>query len=595
MTASQFAARAGAVLRRRRQAGSPADGPAEAAQAGAPRSRLGSTQALLRRHWLLSILLAAGLALRVLAEVGYRPALIYVDSLKYLYGASPGSEPLGYKVPLKLLVPFGGLGAVTAVQHLLGLAVAVALYALLLRRGVNRWWAALAAAPVLLDAYQLQMEQMIMPDTWFEAMIVAGLVVLLWRPQITMRTAIVAGFILGASATVRQVGEILIIPLVLFLLVSVRDWMRAVRFSAALAVAFALPILAYCSFSYARYGHFWLARSQASTGRLVAAADCATLKIPADVRPLCPTPAEQQALGPDALEKSGQSPLFSAPVPPGTRGKLIGELKSAIEHQQPLRVAVSILEDAVRLFAPTRQPTHWVTPIQRWQFQTSYPTYPPWINICPASSKLSAQNCMVSQKAAVGQDGDQLLKPGGPIIVGVQRRAFGPFRARPLDPSYGGSALVNKPIAAFLHGYQLDGGYTPGPLLAVFALAGLGGSILALRILWRRRPARSAAVTATGTAGLQALGCLLFSGTAAIVLFVPDIFEYSWRYELPAVVTLPPAGVFGICALLSYRRARNQAASQPPAGASAASAEPSAQPSARPSAKPSAQAEAAES
>ena len=50
-----------------------------------------------RRHWLVSALLAAGLVLRVLTQVGYRPALIYVDTLKYLYGASPGADPLGYR------------------------------------------------------------------------------------------------------------------------------------------------------------------------------------------------------------------------------------------------------------------------------------------------------------------------------------------------------------------------------------------------------------------------------------------------------------------------------------------------------------------
>src|SRR5262249_54264555 len=41
-----------------------------------------------RRHWLVSVLLAAGLVLRVLALAAYHPALIYVDTLRYLYGAS---------------------------------------------------------------------------------------------------------------------------------------------------------------------------------------------------------------------------------------------------------------------------------------------------------------------------------------------------------------------------------------------------------------------------------------------------------------------------------------------------------------------------
>ena len=61
------------------------------------RTRRAQAVTLLRRHWLVSALLAAGLVLRVLAQVAYRPALLYVDTLKYLYGASPGSDPLGYR------------------------------------------------------------------------------------------------------------------------------------------------------------------------------------------------------------------------------------------------------------------------------------------------------------------------------------------------------------------------------------------------------------------------------------------------------------------------------------------------------------------
>src|SRR6185312_9188711 len=65
------------------------------------------------------------------ALVAYHPALIYVDTLKYLYGASPGSEPLGYTVLLRLMLLAGDLGMVVVIQHLLGLAMAVTLYAVL--------------------------------------------------------------------------------------------------------------------------------------------------------------------------------------------------------------------------------------------------------------------------------------------------------------------------------------------------------------------------------------------------------------------------------------------------------------------------------
>ena len=493
--------------------------------------------AAVRHHWLVSALLAAGLVLRVLALAAYHPALIYVDTLKYLYGASPGSEPLGYTVLLRLMLLAGDLGTVAVIQHLLGLAMAVALYAVLLRRGAGRWLAAVAVAPVLLDAYQIQMEQTIMPDVWFEAMIVAALAVLLWRPVVSVPFAVAAGLVLGSSATIKQLGELLVLPAVVYLLVA--GGRRAITSTAALVMAFALPILCYCGISYARTGHFWLAHRQPSIGRLAAAADCATLKLPAAARPLCPTPAEQ-ALGPDWLEHSGQSPLFRAAVPPGTRGRLIATLGAAVRHQQPVRVVASIARDTLRLFALTRGPSVGVTPISRWQFQTGYPAYPPWISICPAG-QLSAQDCLAEQRTIqrrVAPVSDLLIRPGGTIVAGVQRQAFGPFHARALNPAYGGEAQVNRPVAAFLHAYQLGGGYTPGPLLALCVLAGLAGSLLALirRVVGDR-------------SHQLALACLLLTATAAVVLLAPDVYEFSWRYQLPAVITLVPAGVAGIAAL----------------------------------------------
>src|SRR5689334_14212730 len=131
------------------------DAAGAAGRTGWPRL-LGAAAVAVRRHWLVSILLAAGVVLRVLALIAYHPALIYVDTLKYLYGASPGSEPLGYTLALKIVLAAGDLGTVAALQHLLGLAMAVTLYVVLLRRGIPRWVAAFTTAPVLLDGYQLQ-------------------------------------------------------------------------------------------------------------------------------------------------------------------------------------------------------------------------------------------------------------------------------------------------------------------------------------------------------------------------------------------------------------------------------------------------------
>src|SRR5215471_6331803 len=180
--------------------------------------------ALARRHWLFTALLALGLVLRVLTQIAYRPALLYIDSTKYLLGAYPGDDPPGYQLALKPIVAVFNLSAIATIQHLLGLGMAVALYLVLLRRGAPRWLSALATAPVLLDAYQVQIEQVIMPDVMFEALIVAGLAALLWRRTLTPWLTITAGLALGASATARQIGQIFILPALGYLLIVVPGW-----------------------------------------------------------------------------------------------------------------------------------------------------------------------------------------------------------------------------------------------------------------------------------------------------------------------------------------------------------------------------------
>jgi hypothetical protein len=483
------------------------------------------------RNWLLVVLMAAGLALRVAAQIAYQPALLYIDSMKYLYNAYPGADPVGYKVPLNAILAVGNLGAVTAAQHVLGLAMAATIYIVLVRYQTPRWLAAIAAAPVLLDAYQIQIEQNIMPDVWFEALIIAGIAVLLARRSAPRLSAIVAaGLLFGASATVRQVGEILILPALLFVLVAGGGWRTVVTRGIAMTAAFAVPVVGYMAGSYLISGHFWLATATPSVstyGRMAAAADCATLRIPAYERPLCPT-ARQRAHGVDWLDHYKTSPLKTYVAPPGmNRYALIASFDHQVVIQQPERVIAAIAADGLKLFSVTRTSSQVGTPISRWQFQESYPTFPNWVTL--------------------GRD-DKIvfglrLQPGGPAIT-----------RHVLDASYGGPAAVSKGPAAFLRAYQLDGGYTPGPLMAVFAVAGLAGSLL---VVFRRRSPRARELTQS---------CLLCFSIAAAILIVSDAFQFSWRYQLPALVTLPPAGALGITLAASYLRERSRRDVSAPAG-----------------------------
>ena len=407
-----------------------------------------------RGHWPFVVVLAGGLILRVLTEVAYRPALLYIDSGKYLV-SSGGTAPEGYQVMLRLLDPVGGLALVAAVQHAFGLAMAIAVYALLIRHRVPRWAATLAAAPVLLDAYQLQLEQTVMPDVLFETMIAAALVLLLWpRPPERKRLwPIAAGaLVLGATATVREIGVVLIVPIVVFAVATAPGWRRKSQAAALAAACFVLPAVGYMAAAFFVTGHFGLASNGPAPeyGRAAAAADCATLRIPADERALCPSGARTLALGGiDGLLHNPQSPGHTVPVPPGTtRAQLLEDFSLATFRQQPLRVAASVARDSVRLFALTRDGDPEITSIARWQFQTFYPTYP-------------------------------------------HRYTMAVFSRLARDHGSGGDLVAVKPAATVLRDYQLGGGYTPGPLYA--ACPGRRAARIALRpgpgqAAHRRRP-----------------------------------------------------------------------------------------------------------
>jgi hypothetical protein len=481
-----------------------APGPGGPFRAGAGRAA-GTIRAVLQRHWLMAVLLLAGLVLRVLAQLAYRPVLFYIDSTRYLYHAG-GNDPVGYRVPLRLILLAGNLDAVAAVQHVLGLAMAVTIYLVLLRRGCVRWLAALAAAPVLLDAYQLQIEQTVMPDVWFEALIVAGLALLLWygRPPWWMTGA--AGIALGLSATVAQVGEVLVVPAVVYALAAGGGWRRALGRAGLLCVAFVLPILVYMSIAASFTGHFWLSNTGTGGlyGRAAAAADCATLRLPASQRAMCPTAAQKASLGDDGLLHSPVSPVrrYYAELPPAEASHAVSAFTRAVFTQQPLRVASAIARDAAKLFAVRRVTSPGDTAISRWQFQDSFPFYSPHAT-------------RPEVNAAIAQFG-------------------------------GGAPAVTAPLARFLRGYQLDGGYTPGPLYVIAVLAALIGS---LSLVGRRR------------AGPRdrdlARACLLFFLSGAAVLLVSDVLEFSWRYQLPALITLPPAGALGLMVIagrIQFRR-----------------------------------------
>ena len=158
--------------------------------------------------------------------------------------------------------------------------------------------------PICLDAYQLQMEQTIMPDVTFEALITTGLTILLWKPRPTASALALGGFVLGLSATVRQVGEVLIVPALAVCLLSERGWRARLSGGGLLTASFAIPVLVYMTYSAVILHDRFELSDQGNAvlyGRVAAAADCPALRIPAAIRALCPSPQVARSFGVDGL------------------------------------------------------------------------------------------------------------------------------------------------------------------------------------------------------------------------------------------------------------------------------------------------------
>lgn len=257
----------------------------------------------LRRHRVFLAIAAAGLVVRVIALLAYHPALWFSDSLGYAaVGAHPYPtviRPAGYS--LLLLWPLHWSHSfllVIIIQHLLGLSAGVLIYALLLRRGIQRWAAALASAPVLLSAYEIQIEHFILSDSLFIFLLLAAIAALLWNPSPGWLGCAVAGLLLAAAAVTRTEGEVLIAVPVLWLVTRPNaSWPVRAAKAALVCGAFALPVVSYAAWFHQDHGQY---RLTYSTGPFLAAraesfANCPADGIPSADRQLCTTPGRTPA------------------------------------------------------------------------------------------------------------------------------------------------------------------------------------------------------------------------------------------------------------------------------------------------------------
>jgi hypothetical protein len=320
--------------------------------------RLSITQA---RAWikdnkLFALVLIPALLLRLDAELGYRWQVWFNDSFTYMsdvINLHPDKTRVGgYAIFLKILEPLHTYAAATILQHLMGVAIGVMIYALARHRfGAPRWIAALATLPVLFDGFQIQLEHLILSDVPFEFLIMLATTMLLWNRKPSWWCCALIGLILGVADTVRSVALPLLPVFLLYILLTRIGWKALL----SALVACVAPVLLYSAWFYSFYGQFTMTES---TGvflysRVMTFAECSKMgNLPGGERALCTSvPPAKRPIAQDYIWRS-YSPLnrFPPPVFSELQNQL-GEsfAKRAILHQ-PLSYAKTVTKDTIRVF-----------------------------------------------------------------------------------------------------------------------------------------------------------------------------------------------------------------------------------------------------
>jgi hypothetical protein len=452
----------------------------------------------LRTHWIFALLVAVGALLRLLVILGERPILWFGgDSDLYVRAAADlvpsTSHPAGYSLFLRLLQPIHDFVVVALVQHALGLMVGILIYLLLIRplgedsvtaehRALPRWLAALAAAPVLLNAYQLQLEHLVMSDILFEALIVLALVLLVWQHKPNVAQATAALLMLGYATITRSVGLPIVLLALGYLFLRRVGWRVLVTAAAALV----LPLASYAAWFHVHHGAYSLTASDGLYlwSRTATFADCNRLSLSVEERVLCPDRSSPDIPRPQPAASQWLwhrwSPLRQAPA------SELGDLeRNALARRfaihaitgQPGAYANAVARDVMLSFAWERAAHPGAYTVSFYEFPTEDR---------PLPTEHSAASLSTAQVA-------HLYAP----MTGTQ---------------------AVKPYASWIAAYQ-DVVYLRGPLLALILLIGFAGIVRA----WR----------AFGGAAL-----LPWAVAVALLVIPPMLADFDHRYVLPAI---PPA------------------------------------------------------
>jgi hypothetical protein len=451
--------------------------------------------------------------MRVIVIIGYPPILWFNDSYNYHYDAVTHVpdlvRPNGYPFLLRLLLPLHSDYAIGLLQAAMGLAMGIAIYALLRRRGLPWWGATLPALPVLFDSYELHLEHQVTADTLFIFLVTIALVVLCWNDRPSVPVMALAGLLIGYATLVRSVGQPLLVVVLLAMLVRRAGWRRL----AALAVAGIVPVGAYMVWFHHSHGKFALTESSGAFlySRVSTFAECDKMNVPVGLRYLCDPvkPAYRPVAGEyiwadnelwpyqhthTPLRKAfgtNNALRFTATLNPQTRQFA----ERAIEGQ-PVSYLRVVLKDVLHTFGWNRQPDpnnyYGNGPVFQFVSGPVMTAQIPWY----ASQDWGRGGKYQDQQSHVMYTAEQAFAGDGSL----------------------GATRAVDPWAGMLQDYQRVM-YVRGPLLLVIVLIGAAGVVAR----WRR----------WGGTGL-----LPWLIGALLIVLPPLTAGFSYRYVLAAV---PPA------------------------------------------------------
>jgi 4-amino-4-deoxy-L-arabinose transferase-like glycosyltransferase len=465
----------------------------------------------------LLILVAAGIAVRLVAIVGYWPGVVAnPDSVGYLRAAHHGlfsevAHPAGYPLFLRAVRQLSSeLSVVVLLQHALGIAGALLLYATVRRLGGSRWIALIPAAVVLLTGDQIYYERAVLSEALFTFLLIASLYAAVRaldeRPVLW---SLASGALLAAGATVRTAGIFLVPVYAVWLLWAVGgDRRRRLAASAAAIAAAAAVMAGYVALQESETGYTGFARTGGWSlyARTAQFADCSKFTPPAGTERLCEQKPPDERYGPSFYHWIPDSPAWKLFGGPPAGDKQLGKFGRAVIVHQPFGYLRAVGKDALRYFLPHLG-------VDR-RYGGTVPDGLAFRDPRPEFEQLGEQ---------------------------AAAEAFSPIhpRLRAVDE---------------LGSYQAIVRVHSGLLFVLLVLAAAGVFVCRAR---------------------ERAGVVLLGVTSVVVMLVPvATLIYAWRYAVPVMGPAAAAAALGGAALIERRRSRAGAPRENPVGSTGFAAPP---------------------